>query len=336
MGGAEDVLIFRSGTNEKPDEFGVRQYRIPHVTHGPEGQLIVSVAGRTHQAGDNGHTTSVFATSEDGGKTWTPIRFESDYSKPTPKGHFPMCSRTNEIQVEWMPSLNCWVAIYTHKYKCYQIRSKDLKTWGEPMLIPHQEELTKSWPSPTSMHVEEDGTLCFGLIAENAAKHRSVKLYWTEDCESFEASELGPYSHGESSIVSIGDGEYLIASRSRKGKVKGRVLFTYNRATKAWGELKMLPVYSWYSCEQDMVSVGNTIYLSVPAGNNRNKGRIYASDDKGQNWRVHYELPKEDYFGYSALVALDGGGLGLVYEKKPTPDKLLNIYFRKIPTGDES
>jgi hypothetical protein len=161
------VLVFESGKNNLPDQYGVRQYRIPHLTTGPDGELIACAAGRTHQAGDNGHTASVFAISKDGGKTWEHIRFESDYSKPTPKGHFPMAHRTNEIQVEWSPILKEYVAIYTHEYKCYVIQSKDLRTWGEPTLIPHQEKLYRAWPSPSSMHVEEDGTIFFNLVTLN-------------------------------------------------------------------------------------------------------------------------------------------------------------------------
>ncbi len=66
---AEPTLIFKSGTEKQADQYGVRQYRIPHVTKGPNGELVVAVAGRTHKSGDNGHTTSVFATSKDEGKT---------------------------------------------------------------------------------------------------------------------------------------------------------------------------------------------------------------------------------------------------------------------------
>lgn len=170
-------VIFRSGTHEKADPYGVRQYRIPHITTGPEGELIVSVAGRTNQAGDNGRTTAAFAISRDQGKTWEHIRFNSDYDKPTPMGEFPMCSRTNEVQVEWMPALKEYVAIFCHEYRCYQIRSRDLKTWGEPKLIPHQEGLGKAWPSPTSMHVEEDGTLarcCSSVLEQHCS--RSIGL----------------------------------------------------------------------------------------------------------------------------------------------------------------
>ena len=74
-----ESLVFKSGTEKTPDQHGVRQYRIPHITTGPDGEMVVSVAGRTHVAGDNiyisaplgpGRTNGVVYLSQDLGATW--------------------------------------------------------------------------------------------------------------------------------------------------------------------------------------------------------------------------------------------------------------------------
>ncbi len=247
-----------------------------------------------------------------------------------------MCSRTNEVQVEWFPAIDSYVAIYTHKYKCYQIRSKDLKTWRDPKLIPFQEELKKAWPSPTSMHVEKDGTLCFGFIAEKVIDGKSLrgtKIYWTKDGENFETSELSPYSCGESSYARTSNpDEYLVISRSRKGKVKGRLMYTYNRKTKKWGELQMLPAKTYYSCQQDLMRFNDKLYTSFPTGKGRANGVVYSSTDNGKTWTPEFKLPKDRNFGYSALVGLEDGSIGIVYETKSNNVKGVNldIVFKKL------
>jgi hypothetical protein len=327
---SHETVVYRPGTNKKADSHGVRQYRIPHITKGPDGELIVSVAGRTNVAGDNGHTTSAFAVSEDGGKTWEYIRFEADYSKPTPKGHFPMATRTNEIQVEWIPSIKEYFAIYADKGKCYQIRSKDLKTWGKPVLLPHQDKLKNSWPSPTSMHLEEDGTICFSIIGNRLeSKGRSIITFWTKDGVEFEVSPLTPFEAKETSVAHVGDGIYLHVSRV-KTKKQNRHVFTYNRKTGKWTDPVKLTVPTHHSCEQDILAHEGKVYLSAPRGPGRSNGCIYVSDDKGASWKVHHEMKSGDYFGYSSMVALDGGGIGLLSERKTDPDKLLNIVFTPV------
>ena len=331
---AKQTLIFKSSTNEKADEFGVRQYRIPHVTKGPDGSLIVSVAGRTNKAGDNGRTTSAFAISKDEGKTWEHIRYESDYAKPTEKGAFPMSSRTNEVQVEWFPALKKYVALFSTKGKCYLIYSDDLRSWGEPQLIPNQENFSKSWPSPTSMHIEKDGTLFFNMIValkDTNFSKRAVQMFWTKDGKTFETSGPPPFATGECNAYDVGDGHYVMVARTRDQKL-GRMLFSYHRKTKQWGELQSLPVYTWYSCEQDLLLHQGKLYVSAPAGKGRDNGTIYVSGDKGESWKVHHKMKAEYSFGYSAMVGHDDSSIGLVFEKNSGPGTLLDIIYTKIPS----
>lgn len=324
--------VFVSGSSEKPDQHGVRQYRIPHLTKGPKGELVVSVAGRTHKSGDNGHTTSVFAKSNDQGKTWQYFRFESDYSKPTTEGAFPMCHRTNEVQVEWFPRLNEYVALYCDHYKCYLIRSKDLKTWGAPMLIPHQDGLARAWPSPTSMHVEKDGTLCFNMVTIAKGKEkgdRHVQTFWTKDAKNFRTSGQAPTITGECNAMKMANGKYLYVGRARK-KNLNRLLFTYDAQKKIWGDARSLSVPTHYSCQQDLLIDGKNIYISVPLGPGRTNGGIYLSQDLGQTWKLHHKMKEGGVFGYSSMVMLDGE-IGVLAEQKTEKGKLLDQVYTVIP-----
>jgi hypothetical protein len=312
----EPVLIFKSSSDKKRDQYGVTQYRIPHITQDHQGQLIISVAGRTNTGGDNGRTTSVFATSNDGGKSWTPIRFESDYDKPTPEGEFPMSSRTNEVQVQWFPAIEAYVAIYATNGHCYQIRSKDLKTWGKPRLLPFQDKMQKSWPSPSSILLEDDGTLCFCLIAEHRTESfgdRSVQVYWTRDGEHFETSGPAPFHTGETSCAKVGNGKYLFIARAHQ-KSLNRLQFTYDRKTRTWNEMQSMTTPTYYRCQQDILHANGKVYLSVPNGGGRKGGVIYVTSDRGKTWDTYYKMPEDAYFGYSAMVDMGGGDIGLAFE----------------------
>lgn len=331
----DEVLVYQSGTSERADSYGVRQYRIPHLTQGPDGELVVCVAGRTNKAGDNGKTTSGFAVSKDGGSTWEHIRFESDYSKPTPKGEFPMCHRTNEVQVEWVPQLKKYVALYCDHFKCYLIQSNDLKIWGEPKLIPFQDDFQKAWPSPSSFHIEQDGTMCFNMITikkGQEASDRRAQTFWTKDGVRFETSGQAPTVTGECNLMKMTNGHYLYVGRARQ-RAQNRLLYTYDRENKQWGEARSLPVPTHYSCQQDLLIDGKNIYLSAPLGPARKNGVIYLSQDLGQTWKEHHRMPKDLGFGYSSMTLMKGGKIGLLFEKRTREQGLLDEVFTTFPTA---
>lgn len=328
-----EVLVYKSGTAEEPDQYGVRQYRIPHLTKGPNGELVVSVAGRTDKAGDNGKTTSGFAISKDNGKTWEHIRFTSDYQKATPDGEFPMCHRTNEVQVEWVPSLKCYVALYCDHYKCYLIKSKDLKIWGKPTLIPFQEDFKKAWPSPSSMHIEADGTICFNMITvkkDQESSDRRPQTFWTKDGVNFETSGQSPIVSGECNVMKMSNGKYLYVGRARK-KALNRLIYTYDRKSKTWSESRSLRGPNHYSCQQDLLVDGDHIYLSVPLGPGRTNGIIYLSKDHGENFKVHHHLPKDAGFGYSSMTLMNDGKIGILFEKQTVKEGLRDEVFTTFP-----
>jgi len=327
-----EILVFKSGSNEKADKHGVRQYRIPHITKGPNGELVISVAGRTNVGGDHGKTTSVFAVSKDNGQTWEHIRFESDYSKPTKEGAFPMCNRTNEVQVEWVPQLECYVAIYCHHYKCYTIKSKDLKVWGKPTLIPHQDNLQKTWPSPTSFHVEKDGTMCFNLITISKEKpdQRFAQTFWSKDGVTFETSGQAKVETGECNTMKMSNGKYLYIGRVRKRSLS-RLMYTYDRKTKEWGEAQSMTIANFYRCCQDLLIDGENIYVSVPLGPGRANGMIYRSQDCGKTWKEYHKMPEGAGFGYSAMTMMKGGRIGVLFERVTKEGDLRDQVFAVIP-----
>jgi len=97
-------------------------------------------------------------------------------------------------------------------------------------------------------------------------------------------------------------------------KSLNRLQFTYDRKARTWSEVQSMSTPTYYRCQQDILHANGKVYLSVPNGGARKGGVIYVSSDKGKTWGTYYRMPEDAYFGYSAMVDMGGGDIGLAYE----------------------
>ncbi|MFC4991603.1 sialidase family protein [Rubritalea tangerina] len=341
-----ETLVFRSGSFVRDgkkvtffrDKYGVCQYRIPDMSVLPDGRLLATIVCRCNKDGDHSISTTFFAVSNDEGKTWEKITFSTDYKNIAgrPETDFPMTERTQESQVIWHPGMKQFVGVYLSKSKCWFVTSKDLKSWSKPVEAKiDMPEVKNYWPSPTSLQIDQDGSLLFAITGSlKEGGERMARLVWTKDLKNFEVSSLMPVKGNETAVIPVSNGKYFVTTRISPKRLN----MTYNRKTNSWSDTTPFPQPHTWRCEVDLISDGKSLYLATPT-QSRTQGRLYRSDDEGKTWQEIAKLNGEGHFGYSALVVLKNGDIGILAERgrqKQGNRMLLNdIVFQRVSSKGE-
>lgn len=337
-----ETLVFRSGTFARKDkkvtfyrdEHGVSQYRIPDITVIPDDRLLATVVARCSQDGDHAKSTSFFAVSEDDGKSWEKITFSTDYKNISgrPKKDFPMTERTQETQVVWHPGMRKFVAIFLTQNSIWYVTSKDLEKWSDMEQADiDMRDVKNYWPSPSSLQVDDDGSLFFAITGNLNNGDRFARLVWTEKFRKFEVSPNMPVDGNETAVVPVSGNKYFVTTRISPQRLN----MTYDRDTETWSDAVPFPEPHHWRCMVDLVNDGKALYMATPT-RGRDHGRLYRSKDEGETWKEIAELSDGDHFGYSSLVVLKDGDIGVLAERgrQSLPDgvTILNdIVFQRIP-----
>ncbi len=310
---------------EHKDQWGVKRYRIPHLTLTPSGELVVAIVGRCSVGGDHGKSTTFFAVSKDEGKSWNYIRHNTDYEnkESRPKTDFPLTERTQETQVVWYPAMKKYVATYLTKNAAWFTTSKDLKVWTAPTKVRFQgDENCKFWPSPASLQVDQDGSLMFAITGDETIdgnKQRFARILWTKDLKTFESSPSMPCKGNETAVCPVGDGKYFVTTRISPKRLN----MTYDRKSQKWSKPVPFPQPAHWRCEVDVINAKGVLYMTTPT-KGRSRGTLYRSHDKGSTWGK-VALLTEGAFAYSSLVLLNDSTLGIVAERENG-----DIVFQKV------
>ena len=341
---ANETLVFRSGSWTREgkeltfhrDKFGVVHYRIPDLSRMTDGRLVATVVCRCSKDGDSADSTSFFAVSKDEGKTWEKITFNTGYENEDsrPATDFPLTERTQETQLVWYPAMKKFVAVYLTNAKAWFTTSTDLRSWSEPIAAEmDMPEVSGYWPSPTSLQLDKDGSLLFaitGSLKESAGGGRMARLVWTKDLETFEVSPIMPVKGTETAAIPISGGKYFVTTRIPPKRLN----MTYDRKSKQWSEATPFPAPHYWRCSVDLVSDGKFLYLATPTAG-RTQGHLYRSADEGVTWDEVAQLNGDDHFGYSSLVVLENGDIGILAERARQKGRqqsvLADIVFHRIP-----
>jgi hypothetical protein len=341
-----EQLLFRSGlvdvdtsgekpiVTEHPDQYGVQQYRIPHLTKLDDGRLLMAVVCRLDTSGDGGDSTTFFGISEDDGKNWDFIRHNTDHKNvdKRPKGSFPLTERTQETQVVYYPPMKKFVAVFLTQKAVWTTTSKDLKIWSTPSKAAlNTPEITECWPSPAALTVDSDGSLLFAITGSEMVegkKQRFARLVWTKNLKDYEVSPSMPVQGNETAVAQLDEDTYFVTTRMRT-----RMNMYYNRKEYTWSVPTIFPEAHHGACEVDVINDNGILFLSTPT-KGRTNGTIYKSIDKGKTWKKHARV-NDDYYAYSSLVKLGNGNLGVLaeraYNRGKTERVLTDIVFHEIP-----
>jgi len=314
------VAVFYPGLN------GSKCYRIPMMLKTQAGTLIAVAENRINSCGDNsGRHDLVARRSTDNGKTWGELILMYRAQIPCPTCA-DATSNPNLVEVDFHNGSSAILMHFDtmnnpnveHHGLDMQIWSHDDgKTWGNVSKINFGKTLSNvgEMIGPSQGLQGASGTLYFsarGVGGQNVSNF----LYWSHDFgQTWEASNatLNRSFGNEASIAFLesSDDERIVMNvRTSTGR----------RAQAVWG-LNHTPSEVFWpeglvdpGCQGSIVNDGGILYLSNPSSlHYRQHMTVKESHDQGRTWSTGKLVwPKAS--GYSQLVPLGGGKLGLLFE----------------------
>lgn len=349
--GATEKLVHRTVFAEGQD--GYAKVRIPAIVATKSGKLLAFAEGRT--GGDSGPIDLVMKHSMDDGNTWSDVRVLWDDGDNTCGN--PCAVVDQETGVVWL--LLTWNKGTDTESEIMKGNSEDVRhvyvmssaddgaTWSVPKKISSTARL-EHWrwyaTGPGNgiqlVRGKYAGRL---LIPCNHSDHsdpqehpyRSHVIYSDDHGATWKLGGIHEAKTNESGVVELSDGRILQQMRSYHDKGL-RAMASSTDGGMTWGKVDLAtelntPVcqasilrYSWP--ETKRAEDANLIFFSSPRGKNREKMTVWMSRDDGRTWPLQ-KLIYTGAAGYSSLVVVSDGQLGLLYEK----DNYKTISFVKWP-----
>lgn len=348
---ATEELVHRTVFAEGQD--GYAKVRIPAIVATKSGKLLAFAEGRT--GGDSGPIDLVMKHSLDDGNTWSEVRVLWDDGDNTCGNPCPVVDQ--ETGVIWL--LMTWNKGTDTESEIMKGKSEDVRhvyvmssadegaTWSVPKKISQATRL-EHWrwyaTGPGNgiqlVRGKYAGRL---LIPCNHSDHsdpqehpyRSHVIYSDDHGETWKLGGIHEAKTNESGVVELSDGRILQQMRSYHDKGL-RAMASSADGGMTWGKVDLATELNTPVCQASIVRYSwpetknldnaNLIFFSSPRGKNREKMTVWMSRDDGRTW------PKQKMIysgaaGYSSLVVLTDGQVGMLYEK----DNYKTISFVKWP-----
>lgn len=332
---------------------GYAKVRIPAIVSTKSGKLLAFAEGRT--GGDSGPIDLVMKSSTDQGRSWSELQVLWDDGENTCGNPAPVVDQ--ETGVVWL--LLTWNKGTDHEREIMAGTSADVRhvyvmssaddgvTWGKPQRISETTRLAHwRWyaTGPGNgiqlVRGKHAGRL---LIPCNHSDHsdpqvhpyRSHVVYSDDHGATWKLGGIHETKTNESGVVELSDGRVLQQMRSYHEKGL-RAMAISDDGGESWGSVYLdqslnTPVcqasilrYSWPEAKAGRSA--NTILFSSPRGKARQQMTLWISRDDGQTWPEQKQVYSGGS-GYSNLVVLADGHVGLLYEK----DNYKTISFARLP-----
>ena len=324
------VAVFTAGVD------GYHTYRIPSVIATPSGALLAFAEGRRAGRGDAGDIDLVMKRSDDRGGTWSAMAVIGDNGPNTFGNPCPVVDRTTGII--WLlttqnrgddseraiidgtstGSRTVWV----------MTSADDGRTWSAPANITAQSKRADwTWyaTGPGIGIQTASGRL---VIPANHALagskvHRSHLLLSDDHGGTWRIGGISVDGTNESQVAELGDGRLLLNMRNHPPtKDNFRVVAISDDggetlgAARHDGALPEPPAQASLLRLPTSSSTGDRVRLlfANPAGPGRARFTLRLSDDDGRTWPTQ-RLLHDGPAAYSALVALPGDEVGVLYER---------------------
>lgn len=339
---------FNTGTEELVQQTvfaegqdGYAKVRIPAIVATKTGKLLAFAEGRT--GGDSGPIDLIMKHSLDDGNTWSDVRVLWDDGDNTCGN--PCAVVDQETGVIWL--LMTWNKGTDTESEIMKGKSEDVRhvyvmssadegiTWSEPKRISDTTRLGHwRWyaTGPGNGIQLARGKYAGRLIIPcNHSDHsdpqehhyRSHVIYSDDHGETWKLGGIHEAKTNESGVVELSDGRILQQMRSYHDQGLRALAFSSDGG-ESWGKVELAtelntPVcqasilrYSWPETKD--ANDANLILFASPRGKNREKMTVWVSQDDGKTWPKQ-KLIYSGASGYSNLVVLSDGQVGLLFEK---------------------
>ncbi len=346
---AEPTTVFRSGDN------GINSCRIPAVAAAQDGTLFAVTEGRKASWRDKSPTCLLGSVSKDGGKTWSQpvvIANAGDDALMDPCPVFD--AATGELHLFCVR----WGAPAKKGEKqtvvdLLHLVSKDGgKSWSVPesmAAVLLNDDCRASGFGPGSGIVlaggPHKGRLVVPIRQKNINAHGGCRTLCSDDHGKSWRPGRAPAGGvgGELQIAEPAPGVLLMNTRIRGGRMQARS----NDGGESWGPAEAAKelVSPRDGCQASVLRYesipGAVIYSGPEDAVERKNLTLRLSRDGGASWPGRVTLGTKAA-GYSCLVSLPGGDLGVVYEAGPDaefsrernrPAGWMNIVFQRVPAA---
>jgi sialidase-1 len=317
-------------------------YRIPAVI-AAGAALLAFCEGRLHSAADAGEIEVVLRRSLDGGRTWSPVQVVSAAAGKTCGNPVPVVDPASG-DVVLVTCQNGADAI-----EVSVARGIDASGDGRQVFVQRSADEGITWSEPVEITaaVKPPGWgwyatgPCHGIALGNGpsagrlvvpANHSFVPAgldgghcIFSDDggdswsCGFVDRNDGEEINANETAVVELADGRLYFNARNHRGTGPARV--------HAWSSDGGRTLDSPYEgivgvtapgIQGSVLRVGDRLLMSTPVDPSvRRELTVFVSDDSGVSWRpgvvVHPGMA-----GYSDLVALPGGLVGIFYEAGET------------------
>jgi sialidase-1 len=331
-GGCSSSVPFRSGTH------GYHTFRIPAVIRIGKRTVLAFAEGRRNSAADQGDIDTVLRRSSDGGCTWGPLQVVASGRGNTLGNPTPVADpRTGRIALLLCRTVGDGYVNLARNRQVYVTSSTDGgATWARPRDITSQVKPANwSWYATGPGHAIalRHGPYAGRLLApaNHMATTATGEVYGAHSLYSDDGGTTWRIGYiqqdpsewinlNENSLAELPDGRVYINARDEGG---------FSDATRADG-------YSWDggltvqgllpqnglmgAVVQGAVlqTSGGALLYSAPADPvRRARMAVRVSQDGGISWTTGWTVSQRPA-GYSDLVELEGGRVGLLYETGET------------------
>ncbi|MET9034889.1 sialidase family protein [Streptomyces mirabilis] len=338
----EQQVLFRASQDP-----GYACFRIPAVVRSTHGTLLAFAEGRVHDCGDAGDIDIVVKRSTDGGRTWGPLQVVNEGAGDTHGNPAPIVDReTGRIVLAETYNTGrtdgrgCDVPCDRTPHLQYS--DDDGLSWSAPrdlsaeILPPNW----NSWYATGPVHGiqltrgRHAGRLVFGVNTETWNGSRvtanNAALITSDDggdhwrigaSDSWPIAEDGTFRQkpSELTLTERADGSVLVSGREQDGTDLGHRTQTVSRdgGDSFTAPFRDLPGLYAPQVQGSVLRLGDRVLLACPGDPDRRRTMmIRSSYDGGRTWDSvdRGTVVTTDWSGYSDLVGIGGGAVGLLYE----------------------
>ncbi|MEU0818790.1 sialidase family protein [Streptomyces mirabilis] len=338
----EQQVLFRASQDP-----GYACFRIPAVVRSTHGTLLAFAEGRVHDCGDAGDIDIVVKRSTDGGRTWGPLQVVNEGAGDTHGNPAPIVDReTGRIVLAETYNTGrtdgrgCDVPCDRTPHLQYS--DDDGLSWSAPrdlsaeILPPNW----NSWYATGPVHGiqltrgRHAGRLVFGVNTETWKGSRvtanNAALITSDDggdhwrigaSDSWPIAEDGTFRQkpSELTLTERADGSVLVSGREQDGTDLGHRTQTVSRdgGDSFTAPFRDLPGLYAPQVQGSVLRLGGRVLLACPGDPDRRRTMmIRSSYDGGRTWDSvdRGTVVTTDWSGYSDLVGIGGGAVGLLYE----------------------
>ncbi len=320
--------IFKSGTE------GYSTFRIPAIITTNSGRILAFSEGRVNGSSDTGNIDLVMKSSDDSGKTWSPLKVIWDDSKNVCGNPAPVVDvETGEIHL-----LSTWNLGEDHESEIIALKSKDTRR----VFITHSKDDGENWSKPneiTSSTKLENWTWyatgpCHGIQLKNGEQKGRLII----PCDHIEAETRKYYSHiiysddhgktwqlggatpqdkvNECVVAELPDGKLLLNMRNYDHSKKARKISFSDDCGITWSDIKADTTLIEPICQASLLYSGSneTLYFLNPASKiNRTNMTLKSSENLGKTWDI-VKVLNEGASAYSDITLINSNTLGCLYE----------------------